>query len=129
MKFMHPTVFVKDVPQAIAFYEQAFGLKRRFLHESGQFAELETGGTALHFAASAAVKANLPQGFQSNSLTDLPAGIELCFETDDVAAAFAIAVVAGATPYAEPQVRPWGQTVAYVRDLDGVLVEIGNSAW
>lgn len=129
MKFAHPTLFVKDVPQAVAFYERAFGLKKRFIHESGQFAEMEAGEAALHFAASEAVKANLLPGFQDNSLFNLPAGIELCFETDDVATAFSVAVEAGATPYAEPNVRPWGQTVAYVRDLDGVLIEIGQSSW
>ncbi len=25
----------------------------------------------------------------------------------------------------EPSTKPWGQTVAYVRDLNGTLVEIG----
>jgi lactoylglutathione lyase len=27
---------------------------------------------------------------------------------------------------AEPKTKPWGQIVAYVRDRDGVLVEIGS---
>jgi len=84
---------------------------------------------ALHLAASAAVKANLASGFQENSLSNLPAGIEICFTADDVAAAFAMAVDAGATAYAEPKTMFWGQTIAYVRDLDGILIEIGNSSW
>jgi hypothetical protein len=33
-------------------------------------------------------------------------------------------VAAGALPAAEPVRKPWGQTVAYVRDLDGFLVEL-----
>ncbi len=41
-------------------------------------------------------------------------------------AAFEAAVNAGATKIAGPKVKPWGQTVAYVRDLDGVLVEIAG---
>jgi len=129
MKFSHTSLFVKNVPQAVAFYEKAFGMKKRFIHESGQFAEMELGEAVLHFAASEAVKANLSPGFQENSLSDLPAGIELCFETEDVASAFSTAVAAGATAYAEPITRPWGQVVAYVRDLDGILVEIGQSSW
>jgi lactoylglutathione lyase len=28
---------------------------------------------------------------------------------------------------ADPKKKPWGQTVAYVRDLDGFLVEICTS--
>ncbi len=68
MKLSHATLLVKDVPQSVAFYEKAFGLKKRFIHESEQFADMESDGIALHFAASAAVKANLPSGFQENSL-------------------------------------------------------------
>ncbi len=34
------------------------------------------------------------------------------------------ALEAGFTPFVEPRVMPWGQTVAYVRDPDGVLVEL-----
>lgn len=129
MKFSHVTLLVSDVPQAIAFYEQAFGLKQRFIHESELFAEMEMEGAALHFAASKAVKANLPNGFQENNLAHLPAGIEICFVTDDVATAFATAIEAGATAYAEPNVMFWGQTIAYIRDPDGILIEIGNSSW
>ncbi len=33
---------------------------------------------------------------------------------------------AGVTKTAGPKVKPWGQTVAYVRDPDGVLVEIAG---
>jgi hypothetical protein len=25
---------------------------------------------------------------------------------------------------AEPEAKPWGQTVGYLRDLDGVLIEL-----
>jgi lactoylglutathione lyase len=41
-----------------------------------------------------------------------------------VPAAVARAVAAGAALKQEPQDMPWGQTVAYVVDLDGFLVEI-----
>jgi catechol 2,3-dioxygenase-like lactoylglutathione lyase family enzyme len=129
MKFSHTSLFVKDVLQSVTFYEKAFGMRKRFIHESNQFAEMEMGEAVLHFAASEPVRANLSEGFQENSLSNLPPGIELCFETDDVEAAFSAAVKAGATAYAEPKTRPWGQMVAYVRDLDGVLIEIGQSSW
>ena len=129
MKFAHTSLFVKDVSQSVAFYEKAFGMKKRFIHESGQFAEMEAGEAVLHFAASEPVRANLTPGFQENSLSNLPPGIELCFETDDVITAFSTAVEAGAIVYEQPKVKPWGQTVAYVRDLDGVLIEIGQSSW
>ena len=34
------------------------------------------------------------------------------------------AVAAGATPISKPQKKAWGQTVSYVRDLNGFLVEL-----
>ena len=34
------------------------------------------------------------------------------------------AVKAGATAVSEPAAKPWGQTVAYLRDKDGHLVEL-----
>ncbi|MEG4320097.1 MULTISPECIES: VOC family protein [unclassified Microcoleus] len=126
MNFSYTILYVKDVYQAVAFYEQAFGLKQRFIHESGQYAEMETETTTLAFAANDLAKSNLPQGFQENSLSSLPAGMEVGFVTDDVAAVFQSAIAAGANVVVEPKVKPWGQTVAYVRDLDGVLVSINS---
>ncbi len=126
MKYGYTILYVSDVAQTVDFYEQAFGLKQRFFDESGRYAEMETETTTLAFAANDLAKSNLPQGFQENNLSSLPAGIEVGFVTDDVAAAFEGAVKAGANVVVEPKVKPWGQTVAYVRDLDGVLVSINS---
>lgn len=49
---------------------------------------------------------------------------EIAFTTDDVAAAVVRAVAAGAPLMQPPEQMPWGQTVAYVADLDRFLVEI-----
>jgi uncharacterized glyoxalase superfamily protein PhnB len=126
VKFAYTIVYVKDVAQSVAFYERAFDLKQRFIDESKQYAEMDTGDTTLAFAANELADSNLSQGFQKNSLSKLPAGIEIGFVTSDVAAAFLQAVESGATAVIAPKVKPWGQTVAYVRDLDGVLIEIGS---
>ncbi|KTS37719.1 hypothetical protein NS228_18675 [Methylobacterium indicum] len=94
----------------------------------GQYAELETGGTALAFAEEPFVAETCP-GFRPNRRGEAPAGSEAGLIADDVAAAFARAVAAGALPVAAPVTKPrvtkpWGQTVASVRDGDGVLVEL-----
>jgi uncharacterized glyoxalase superfamily protein PhnB len=44
--------------------------------------------------------------------------------TADVPALFARAMKAGATAMCEPAAKPWGQTVAYLRDNAGHLVEL-----
>lgn len=126
MKFSYTILYVRDVTQSVAFYQQVFGLKQRFIHESGQYAEMETDTTTLAFAANELAKSNLPQGFAENSLSSLPTGIEIGFVTDDVAFTVKGAVEAGANIVVEPKVKPWGQTVAYVRDLDGILVSINS---
>ena len=48
----------------------------------------------------------------------------MAFVTDDVAAAHARAVAAGATEILSPEPKPWGQVVSYVRCPDGTLVEL-----
>ena len=112
-------LYVPDVPAAVAFYEAAFGLARRFIHPSG-YAEMETGATALAFASHALAEANgLPPTSHGQ-----PSGAEVAFVTEDVAGAFQRAVQAGAAPVVVPAERPWGQVVGYVRDLNGFLVEL-----
>jgi catechol 2,3-dioxygenase-like lactoylglutathione lyase family enzyme len=123
MRLGYFILYVVDVNASVAFYERAFGLVRRFVHESGTYAEMETGATALAFADEAFV-AGQGQDFNPNRLTSLPAGAEIALIADDVPAAFARAVASGAIEVASPTQKPWGQTVAYVRDRDGFLVEI-----
>jgi lactoylglutathione lyase len=124
MKFSYTILYVKNVAESVAFYEKAFSLKQRFIHESGQYAEMETGTISLAFASNELAHSNLPQGFQENNLSQLPAGIEIAFVTDNVVVAFSQALEAGAIAVVDPKVKPWGQTIAYVRDLDGILIEL-----
>ena len=126
MKFAYTIIYVKDVAEAVTFYEKAFGLQQKFIHESGQYAEMDTGATKLAFAWNDLANSNFPGGFRVNELSQPPAGIEIAFTTEDVAAAYKQAVEAGAIELAQPQTKPWGQQVAYVRDLNGVLVEIAT---
>jgi lactoylglutathione lyase len=124
MKFAYTILYVRDVGRSLAFYESAFGLQRRFLHESGMYGELETGDTTLAFAADAIARSNLPGGFEAADLSRPPAASEVAFATPEVQAGFDRATRAGAVAVAEPKTKPWGQTVAYVRDPDGHLVEL-----
>ena len=124
MKFAYTILYVPDVDRSLSFYESAFGFKRRFLHESGTYGELETGGTTLSFAAETLAQSNIPGGFQPASLNRPPAACEVGFTTGDVAAAYACAQAASALAVAPPKTTPWGQVVAYVRDIDGHLIEL-----
>lgn len=124
MQLGYIIVYVSDVPASLAFFEQAFGLHRRFLHESGTYGELDTGATTLAFAAHDIAQANLPAGYVRADASAQPLGVEIGLLTDDVPAAHARAVARGATELAAPTTKPWGQVVSYVRAPDGTLVEI-----
>jgi lactoylglutathione lyase len=126
MRFGYTILYVRDVSASLDFYERAFGQRRRFLHESGQYAELETGGTALAFAAVELAASNLPTEFRPAPAGESAPAFEVCFVSDDVGGAFERAVREGAQPVTAPQTKPWGQDVAYVRDPDGTLVEIAS---
>ncbi|NCT84366.1 MAG: VOC family protein [Comamonadaceae bacterium] len=126
MKFAYTLVYVADVPASLAFFERAFGLKTRFLHESGAYGEVDTGagGTALAFVDHATARDSVQHDYVAADASAKPLGMEIGFTVADVPAAFDRAVAAGARPLAAPVTKPWGQTVAYVRCPDGTLVEL-----
>lgn len=124
IRFAYTILYVENVQKSIEFYEKAFGFSRRFVSPEGDYGELSVGETTLSFASHSLAKTNLPDGYIESSLAQKTFGIEIGFTTNDVAATIESAVNSGATLVAEPKVKPWGQTVAYIRDLDGFLVEI-----
>jgi lactoylglutathione lyase len=119
-------LYVNDVAASLAFYEKAFGLARRFFHDDNgnAYGELETGATRLAFASIVLAREHLKQEVVAASPDKAPLGVEIALTTPDVPALFARAVNAGARAASEPATKPWGQTVAYLRDNSGFLVEI-----
>lgn len=117
-------VYVEDVAQAIELYERAFGLSRRFVVET--YGELDTGSTTLSFAALELGDSNFDGGVQQPELDRRPFNVEIALVFDDVPAAFEHAVASGCSALAEPVVKPHGQTVGWVRDPFGTLIEIAS---
>ena len=124
IKFAYTILYVEDVKKSISFYETAFGCKSKFITPDNTYGELATGETTLSFASVALAKSNLKDGFIQSSIKSKPFAIEIAFATDDVDKVYQAALKAGATAESPATVKPHGQTVAYVRDLDGFLVEI-----
>jgi catechol 2,3-dioxygenase-like lactoylglutathione lyase family enzyme len=124
MKLGYTIVYVPDVAASIQFFERAFGLKRKFLHESGTYGELDTGETTLSFAAHELGDSNFSGGHVHAHSSAQPLGMEIAFVTTDVANAHKSAIACGARELSAPVVKPWGQTVSYVRAPDGCLVEL-----
>ena len=126
MKFAYTLVYVADVAASLAFFERAFGLPPRFLHESGAYGEVDTGPgtTTLAFVDHATARDSVQHDYVAADASPQPLGMEIGFTVADVPAAYERAVAAGAHPLAAPVTKPWGQTVAYVRCPDGTLVEL-----
>jgi catechol 2,3-dioxygenase-like lactoylglutathione lyase family enzyme len=122
--YAYTIVYVQEPEASLAFYERAFGLSRRFISPDGDYGELQTGATTISFARHALARESLGHDYAAVDADPRPPGIEIGFTVDDVASALARAVEAGGTVLKPPTVKPWGQTVAYLRCPDGSLVEL-----
>lgn len=121
MQLAYTILYVQDVAATLEFYQKSFGFKQKMLHESGDYGELDTGQTTLSFSSLSLMKELGKK--PSSPQKDHPC-FEIAFATDNVASAFDRAIRSGAEPVQEPAEMPWGQTTAYVSDLNGFLIEI-----
>ena len=121
MILRYAILYVEDVAATLAFYERAFVQTRAFLHEGGDYGELATGTTKLAFSAHGLMRSLGKHPGRPDARAPV---FELAFETADVQAAFDRAVAAGAAPVQPPTAQPWGQTVSYVSDPNGFLIEL-----
>jgi uncharacterized glyoxalase superfamily protein PhnB len=124
MKYGYTIVYVSSVEETLEFYHRAFGFDVKFVHESKAYGELDTGETILAFASHEMGDMNLGGKYTKSNINDTPLGIELAFVTEDVSAAYEKAVSAGALPIKEPEEKPWGQVVGYVRSAEGSIIEL-----
>jgi uncharacterized glyoxalase superfamily protein PhnB len=136
VKLASTVIYVDDVPSVLEFYQAAFGLKPRLVDLDVKLPERPAQGR-YHYAILATEGGSLQ--FGTHDLGTLlmpayvrpadgrPAGVEIFFYADDVVATYNRALQAGAESVAEPKVMPWGQTVAYVRGVEGTFIGIGSS--
>lgn len=124
MIYAYTILYINDVAKTIAFYEEAFGFKRKFITPEGDYGELDTGATTIAFANLELASYNFSKGISPITNTDKPAGMELAFVSENIEGDFQKAVDAGASIYEPIIEKPWGQKVGYLRDINGTLIEI-----
>lgn len=124
VQYAYTILYVSQVARTVAFYQEAFGFELKFMTPDESYAELLTGSTTLAFASKDLANSNLKEGFLPSDLLAKPFGIELGFVLNDVTQGIERAQKAGATVVEQPKQKPWGQTVAYVRDVEGFLIEL-----
>lgn len=123
MEFGYMLIYVSDVEKTVSFYKKVFDLNLLFMHESKEYAELDTGSTKLAFVSERLGVMNCGE-FRKNNIGELPPGFEISFVSDNVDEAYKTACENGAVSVQEPVQKPWGQRVAHVKDFNGILVEI-----
>ena len=117
-------MFVPNLVAALAFYEAAFGFRRRFVDAGEAYAELESDEGSFALAAETLAVEN---GVALRPRGDVAPVVKIALVVEEVEAAFARAVAAGAEALAPPGLNPWGDKVAYVRDCCGAIVELSGS--
>lgn len=123
--FSHTMIHVADVAQTIVWYNKVFDLKTKFVTEDGQYAELLTGNTTLVFSANALEHSKYGD-FAENSLDVLPPGFHIAISVPDLHTTYQRALESGAVSINPPEAQPWGTYVARIRDMNGILVAIGE---
>ncbi len=111
-----PILRTPDLERLEAFYVAAFDARRTYAYEDDGrvvYVALEVG------ASTVAI------GFEPSAG---PPEAALWIYVDDVDAAFDRALERGATAVAEPELMPWGERVAQVRDPDWMLLYLGAEA-
>ena len=124
MKYGYTIFYVEDVEATIQFYENAFGFSRKFVTPESDYGELQTGETVIAFASIELGNSNFKKGFRKIENSEQPMGIELALVSEQVEEDFQKAVAAGATVYEAIVQKPWGQKVGYLRDNNGILIEV-----
>ena len=121
MHFAYTILYVENVSETLVFYDEAFGFEQKMLHETGDYGELDTGATTLSFSSL-----RLMEEIGKSPARPTPGSpaFEIAFTVDDVQAALTRAVDAGAELVQKTQEMPWGQTTAYVTDINGFLIEL-----
>ena len=124
VKLGYTIAYVNDVNKAIAFFEKAFNLRKKFITAEHDYGELDTGNTTLAFASHALASTNFKGDYVNGSSSEAPLGIEIALVTDELESVYTAAIAHGATSLQSPVQKPWGQGVAYVRCPSGILLEL-----
>ena len=124
MKYGYTIFYVANVEETIEFYEKAFGFERKFITPENDYGELISGETTIAFASNDLGNSNFQKGYKPLSKNSKPMGMEMAFVTENIEIDFKKAIEAGAVEYESIKEKPWGQKVGYLRDNNGILIEI-----
>ena len=126
MRLAFTMMYVDDVPKTADVWVKGLGLELVYLHDDEVYAELRAGEATLAFARVEFGRSHFPNG-QLDDYFERPVGrTEIGFETDRIHEVFSCAQSAGFEVVTPPTERPWGQWIGFMRDPNGILVELST---
>eukprot|EP00898_Chlorokybus_atmophyticus_P006042 jgi/Chlat1/6439/Chrsp45S05953 len=125
-KYGYTIIYTENVEASLEFYNQAFGMKTKFMDPKRMWGELDSGETTIAFTPFEQREATLAGGIQHQDVQQRPPNVELNLVSEDVEGLYQRAVNAGAIAVAPLEDKKWGQRCGYVRDLNGVSIRIGS---
>lgn len=118
--------YVDDMAATKAFYKRVFDMEPSFESPAGRFMIMKTQPEgAIAFGLRPFVETHMVgQKTVAATPQTTPLAVEICFTTDNLEALFKKVVSAGASPVVEPKRLPWGDWCAYVKDNNGLFIEL-----
>ena len=118
------SIYVKNVEQSLAWYVTTFSAKIKMLSADKHYGELDLGNFTLAFGQDEMERQHNYPAFYGNSMQQEPCGINLAVYTNDLEGQYQQALLNGAVSVLAPHTKPWGIEVAWIRDINGVMVSI-----
>lgn len=112
-------LLVNDLTKSREFYETKLGLKLN--SEDAGFVDYQLRESPLALFEKKSATAMFPTKYMSPA-----GGAVIALQVDDVTQTCSGLQSQGVTIFEGPKTTPWGQTVAYLHDPDGHIIELTN---
>ena len=111
MKLYAVRIFVRNWPEACAFYGETLGLDERYRNDDIGWAEFDVGGPSF------GIERVQPGDAEGEALVGRFVGVSL--QVDDIDATYEALKAKGVAFTAPPEKQPWGGALAHFKDPDG----------
>ncbi|OPH51956.1 hypothetical protein BC351_33770 [Paenibacillus ferrarius] len=127
MKLLQVRILVEDFQKSVAFYRDQLKLKVDWYEESMDYALFDTGAARIELMSRKAMSESL--GEDLGPTLPYATNFLLNIEVENLDAAYARLREHGVHFVKEPFLNPlWNGQFAYLRDLDGTLIELYQAA-
>jgi len=114
---------INDFDKAFDFYTNVLSLSVKTIDKENKFAEIKLGELVIALLTKETLEGMC--GSEKFSSSEKPSNI-FAVEVDDVKTATEELKGKGVEFIQEPKITPWGQKVAYFRDIEGYIWELSE---